>query len=87
MQPVDEPMRLVQFPAQITGPRIHPSGAPGPGSPVTRVDDLELVRDVGDLIVECGQELPRLAHGRVLWIFTHMRILSSIRSVRAPGGG
>ncbi len=52
MQPVDQPVRFVQFAPQIARAGIHAGRTPGPGPPVPRIDDFELPRNVGNLVVQ-----------------------------------
>jgi hypothetical protein len=55
VQPVDQPVRLVQLAPQIAGTGIDPRVATRTGPAVSCIDDFQFVRDVGDLVVESSQ--------------------------------
>ncbi|MCV7250700.1 hypothetical protein H7J86_00820 [Mycobacterium hackensackense] len=55
MQPVDQPVRLVQLAPQIAGAGIDPRVATRTCPAVSCIDDFQFVRDVGDLVVESSQ--------------------------------
>jgi hypothetical protein len=82
MEAVDEPVCLVQLPAQRGSVPAVVRGAADGSTSAAQFRRLEFVRDLGDVLAQFPKQGPRLSCPRV---FGHSTIVSPFPNVRATG--